>query len=120
MGQSLSRISKTDVLRLGCGLAALVGAHMALRADCDLRTNLAYIPRNHYRGQVVWVTGASSGIGRALCEELAQQGADLIVTSRRLDALDELAAQLLQLGARSVRVVRADLAAGGGAAEDAA
>lgn len=120
MGQSLSRLSKTDMLRLGCGVAALVGMRLALRADCDLRTNLAYIPRHHYRGLVVWVTGASSGIGRALCEELARQGAELIITSRRADVLDELATQLLRLGARSVRVVQADLAAGGDAAEDAA
>jgi short-subunit dehydrogenase len=40
------------------------------------------------------LTGASSGIGRALAEQLVRAGARLIVVSRRADRLDELAASL--------------------------
>ncbi len=40
---------------------------------------------------VVWITGASSGIGRAVALELVSRGYRVAVTARRLDALNELA-----------------------------
>ena len=44
--------------------------------------------------KVAWVTGASSGIGRALTLALANEGALLILSGRRTDALEAVAAQL--------------------------
>jgi NAD(P)-dependent dehydrogenase (short-subunit alcohol dehydrogenase family) len=38
----------------------------------------------------VWITGASSGIGRAVALELAHRGFRVAVTARRREALDEL------------------------------
>ena len=42
------------------------------------------------KDQVVWITGASSGLGKALAEEFAQQGAQLILTARRFDELEKV------------------------------
>ncbi len=43
------------------------------------------------RDGVAWVTGASSGIGRAVALELARRGWTVAATARRLDALEALA-----------------------------
>jgi len=49
-------------------------------------------------GKVAFVTGASSGIGRASALALANQGAKVVVTARRLEKLQALAAEIKQRG----------------------
>ena len=44
--------------------------------------------------KVVWITGASSGIGKALAQTAAQQNTKLILSGRRTDALEALATDL--------------------------
>ena len=45
-----------------------------------------------FAGQTAWITGASSGIGAALAKALAAQGARLVLSGRKLDALEKVAA----------------------------
>ena len=47
-----------------------------------------------FTNENIWVIGASSGIGRALCEKLAGLGATLFLSSRRADELEVLRQQL--------------------------
>jgi short-subunit dehydrogenase len=61
-----------------------------------------------FNGKWALVTGASAGIGVALARELAGHGAKLILTARRKERLDSLAAELSAKGTE-VRIVVADL-----------
>jgi len=61
-----------------------------------------------FNGKWALVTGASAGIGVALARELARHGAKLILTARRRDRLEALAAEFAAQGTE-VRIVVADL-----------
>ncbi len=60
------------------------------------------------KGKWALVTGASAGIGTAVARELARRGVNLVLTARRRERLESLAAELAKQGA-DARVVIADL-----------
>lgn len=64
---------------------------------------------NRWRGKWAIVTGASAGIGWALAEQLAAGGANLVLTARRVDRLQRLAADLSQKHGVKTVVYSADL-----------
>jgi len=55
-------------------------------------------------GKVAVVVGGSSGIGRTLALGLAQGGADVVSSARRLDMVNSLAEEIEALGRRTLRV----------------
>lgn len=42
---------------------------------------------NDYHDQLIWITGASSGIGECLAKAFSRRGARLVLTARRMDEL---------------------------------
>ena len=60
--------------------------------------------------KTVWITGASSGIGRVFARRYAAMGCRLILTARRADRLQALAEELAQAHGTVCRILPADLA----------
>ena len=54
-----------------------------------------------YNNKMVLVTGASSGIGKAMANDLAAEGAELILTARSQDQLEALANQIKEKGGQA-------------------
>ncbi len=55
------------------------------------------------------VTGASVGIGRAIAKALAAEGVQLAISARRLDKLEELAAEIAASGGKKPVLIPADM-----------
>jgi citronellol/citronellal dehydrogenase len=53
-----------------------------------------------FAGQVAWVTGGGSGIGRCVAHELASLGATVIVSGRTAEKLERVAAEIAEDGGR--------------------
>src|SRR3954447_20793688 len=56
-------------------------------------------------GAVAAVTGAGTGIGRAISLRLAAEGADVVLTGRSTQAMEEVAEQIRAAGRRALPVV---------------
>ncbi|HKX54532.1 MAG TPA: SDR family NAD(P)-dependent oxidoreductase [Xanthomonadales bacterium] len=65
--------------------------------------------RNQFPGQVVWITGASSGIGEALAVQFAQEKSKLVLSARRQNELERVRDRCLQAGASEVLVLPLDI-----------
>lgn len=66
--------------------------HMINALTKPVRASYPWTPTlaSRVRGRTVLITGASSGIGRRLAEQVAAAGAIAVVTARRADELDEV------------------------------
>lgn len=71
--------------------------------------NAAERPTQDLRGQVAIVTGASSGIGQAIAEQLLARGVHVALAARRVERLDALAERLRGDGHGETLTVRCDV-----------
>ena len=61
-------------------------------------------------GKVVWLTGASSGIGEAVAYELAKKGAKLILSARRTEELERVKGNCAAAAQQHIKILPVDLA----------
>lgn len=55
-------------------------------------------PRAQLAGKVVWISGASSGLGEYIAYELAKNGARLVLSARRKERLQQVKEKCIELG----------------------
>lgn len=61
------------------------------------------------KGKIVFITGASAGIGEACAKAFAAEGAKLLLAARRHDRLQVLSAKLQELGAEALHLLELDV-----------
>ena len=61
-----------------------------IQAFVSLFTGKSDVDGKYFLGKTIWITGASSGIGKALAILLSGFGANLIISSRSIDKLEEV------------------------------
>src|SRR5690606_28126386 len=64
--------------------------------------------KEHFRGKIAFITGASSGIGAALAITLSKMGASLIISARNIENLGKVKAKCLN--PLQVTILTADMA----------
>lgn len=65
--------------------------------------------KGKFEGKIVWITGASSGIGEATAYRMARENATLILTALERDLLEKVAEKCKSLGAPDARPLPFDL-----------
>lgn len=61
-----------------------------------------------FHAKTYWLVGASEGLGRALAHQLAQEGAELVLSSRNVERLETLAAELPKAQAVAMDVTNSE------------
>lgn len=89
--------------KLAMGLLAGAGALWGTRAYLRSRRWM------DLRGRVAVVTGADSGFGLILAQQLAEQGAVVVVAARKADELQQAAEKVRSRGAQEVLAVPTDV-----------
>src|SRR5438067_1627307 len=74
------------------------------RNDCLPGGFVTSIDRFRLDGKVALVTGASSGLGVAIAQCLAEAGADVVLGARRLDRLEQTKALVESAGRKALAV----------------
>ncbi|XP_051946094.1 dehydrogenase/reductase SDR family member 7-like [Xyrauchen texanus] len=89
-----------------CVILAAIGVYLLTQlirfifADADLTllwaAKVGSTPESKLQGKVVWITGASSGIGEELAYQLAALGARLVLSARRENELERVKRSCLE------------------------
>jgi len=71
-------------------VAIILGVFFQVDVDIPMFF-LPYEVKNSFHNKVIWITGASSGIGASYTEQMIKAGAKVIISARRLNELEKVA-----------------------------
>ena len=91
-------------------VALSMGATLAAAAGLPAQSAGGAAQPGMKAGDVVLITGSTSGLGRELARRIAATGAHVIVHGRDADRGEEVVAEITSAGVGSARFIRADLA----------
>ena len=60
------------------------------------------VDRFDLSGKRALITGGGRGLGREMAQAFAEQGADVIIASRKLDVLEQTAAEITEATGRTI------------------
>lgn len=70
-----------------------------------LKSNISNLTsKTMFQNQVIWITGASSGLGKYMAFEFAKNGGKLALSGRRIDKLEEVLQKVKALGGEGIIV----------------
>ena len=97
-GSMTSMVGELVLKQMPASFVALAVALPVVTLSIIVRKARRRAARSHavetsFRGKVVWVTGASSGIGRSIALAFAKQGAKLVLSARRQEELHNVASE---------------------------
>jgi len=83
--------------------------YFVLNYDADITTifyeKYGQNLKEYYTGKTVWITGASTGIGKAVALEAAKNGAKVILSARRENMLNEVRDLCIKQGAQNENIL---------------
>ena len=82
-------------------ISVIIG--MFLFSDCDLYLKFCQFDKKKgFKDKVVWIVGASSGIGSELTMNMVKSGATVVISARRADLLHDVASKASKYGIKPI------------------
>ncbi|XP_069113399.1 2,4-dienoyl-CoA reductase [(3E)-enoyl-CoA-producing], mitochondrial-like [Argopecten irradians] len=83
------------------------GEHPQAKMFPVMRTPM--LPADSFKGKTVFITGGGTGLGKGMTTMLARLGAQVVITSRKIDVLETTAAEIAEETGSKVLAVAADV-----------
>ncbi|ELU08250.1 hypothetical protein CAPTEDRAFT_168082 [Capitella teleta] len=92
-----------------CALSTTSLACMPSRARFFPVSKTPMLPKDTFKGKVAFITGGGTGLGKSMAEMLSSLGAEVTITSRKLDVLQKTADDIQGRTGNRVKAIATDV-----------